>query len=52
MTDLALDIQNNAPRNLLKPPTVSMPSSFSAALDSVRKYTVSRMSPDKNLLMC
>jgi len=36
MADLALHIQNNVPRDPLKPPTVSMPSSFSAALDSVR----------------
>jgi hypothetical protein len=36
MAELALEVQNNAPRDPLRPPTMSMPSSFSVALDSVR----------------
>ena len=36
MADVALEIQNNAPRNPQTPATASVPSSFAIALDSVR----------------
>ena len=38
MAQLALDIQNNAPRGQ-GPPTMSIPSSFTVALDTVRIST-------------
>jgi len=36
MANLALGVQNNAPRDPLRPPTASVPSSFAVALDTVR----------------
>ena len=36
MADVALEFQNNAPRNPRTPATASVPSSFSIALDTVR----------------
>jgi hypothetical protein len=36
MANVALGIQNNAPRNSRTPATASVPSSFSIALDTVR----------------
>ncbi|KAI0259083.1 hypothetical protein BC834DRAFT_908110 [Gloeopeniophorella convolvens] len=36
MTQLALETQNNAPRDPLMPATANVPSSFSVALDTVR----------------
>jgi hypothetical protein len=39
MANLALDIQNNAPRDPLRPQAASVPSSFSIALDTVRNFT-------------
>ncbi|KAI0294252.1 hypothetical protein B0F90DRAFT_1670558 [Multifurca ochricompacta] len=36
MAQLALEIQNNAPRDLLTPATAQVPSSFTVALDTVR----------------
>jgi hypothetical protein len=35
MAQLALDMQNNAPRDPLLPDTASVPSSFTTALDTV-----------------
>jgi hypothetical protein len=35
MANLALEIQNNAPRHVLLPDTVNVPSSFATALDTV-----------------
>ena len=35
MAELALEIQDNAPRDPLRPSTTSVPSSFSTALDTV-----------------
>jgi hypothetical protein len=52
MAELALEVQNSAPCDPLKPPTVSMPSSFSVALDSVRKYMLSSVFPNKSSLIC
>jgi hypothetical protein len=40
MANLALGIQNNAPRDPLRSPAASVPSSFAIALDTVRKFTV------------
>jgi hypothetical protein len=39
MANLALEIQNNAPRDPLRPQAASVPSSFSVALDTVRNFT-------------
>jgi hypothetical protein len=36
MAQIALDVQNNAPQDPLHPPTASVPSSYTAALDTVR----------------
>jgi len=36
MADIALEIQNNAPRDVLVPAAASVPSSFATALDTVR----------------
>ena len=38
MASLALGIQNNAPRDPLRPQAASVPSSFSIALDTVRHF--------------
>jgi hypothetical protein len=35
MADLALEVQNNAPRDLLLPAAATVPSSFATALDTV-----------------
>ena len=40
MANLALGIQNNAPRDPLRSPAASVPSCFAIALDTVRKFTV------------
>ena len=37
MANVALGIQNNAPRDPLRPATASVPSSFAVALDTVSK---------------
>jgi hypothetical protein len=39
MANLALEIQNKAPRNSFTPQAASVPSSFSVALDTVRNFT-------------
>ena len=39
MANLALGIQNNAPRDPLRPQAASVPSSFSIALNTVRHVT-------------
>ena len=36
MAQIALDVQNNAPQDPLHPPAASVPSSYTAALDTVR----------------
>jgi hypothetical protein len=38
MTQIALDIQNNAPRDPLAPAAATVLSSYSQALDTVRIY--------------
>jgi hypothetical protein len=37
MANVALEIQNNAPRDALRSAAASIPSSFAIALDTVRK---------------
>ena len=39
MSDLALEIQNNAPGNALLPAAANVPSSFATALDTVSTRT-------------
>jgi len=36
MAEIALDVQNNAPRDPLLPANANIPSSFTEALDTVR----------------
>ncbi len=36
MTQIALDVQNNAPQDPLLPATANIPSSYTEALDTVR----------------
>ena len=43
MAELALEVQNEAPRDPLLPETANIPSSFATALDSVSTSLLSQM---------